>query len=121
LQNGFDVLLATSEKVIGDEHYCLPSKLFTYLRSGKPALAFLTKGVQHEFISRSKMGPIADPDNEVEAAAIMEKLLVEGFSASLDMNYLQQFERDKAIQQLLAIVKNAFTQEFNPVTKAVTA
>jgi glycosyltransferase involved in cell wall biosynthesis len=121
LQNGFDVLLATSEKVIGDEHYCLPSKLFTYLRSGKPALAFLTKGVQHEFISESKMGPIADPDNETEAVAVMEKLLLQGYSASLDMNYLQQFERDRAIQQLVAIVKNAFAKEFNPITKAVTA
>jgi hypothetical protein len=95
--------------------------LFTYLRSGKPALAFLTKGIQHEFISRSKMGPIADPDNEVEAASIMEKLLLEGYSASLDMNYLQQFERDKAIQQLLAIVQHAFTKELNPINRAVTA
>lgn len=105
LQESFDLLLGTSEKVIGDEHYCLPSKLFTYLRSGKPMLAFLTKGIQHEFVSNTKMGVIADPDNDDEAAQVMEKILLEGYIADVDTNFLKQFERQKANQQLVALVQ----------------
>jgi len=105
LQKSFDLLLATSEKVIGNEHYCLPSKLFTYLRSGKPVLGFITPGVQHDFISNSGMGPICAPDELDKASLIMEKLFEEGYRQQLNIEYLRQFSNTIATGRLIDLTR----------------
>lgn len=105
LQRSFDLLLATSEKVIGNEHYCLPSKLFTYLRSGKPVLGFITPGIQHEFISHSGMGPISTPDDPDNASLIMERLFEEGYRKELNIEYLRQFSNTVATGQLIDLTR----------------
>lgn len=91
LLSGCDYFLATSEKVIGDEHYCLPSKLFTYLRFGRPVLGFLTKGIQAEFIRRSGMGKVMDPDQTEVAASHLEDLFSSGYGSSPVKDYLEGF------------------------------
>jgi hypothetical protein len=105
LQRSFDLLLATSEKVIGNEHYCLPSKLFTYLRSGKPLLGFMTPGIQHEFISRSGIGPICAPDDTDNSSVIMERLFTEGYRRELNIEYLRQFSNTVATGQLIDLTR----------------
>jgi glycosyltransferase involved in cell wall biosynthesis len=55
LQQNFDIFLATSEKKIGGEHYCLPSKIFDYIGQNKPVLAFVTEGIQKEFFENRKV------------------------------------------------------------------
>jgi glycosyl transferase family 4/glycosyl transferase family 1 len=105
LQQSFDLLLATSEKVIGNEHYCLPSKLFTYLRAGKPVLGFVTPGIQHDFISKSNMGPICDPDDPGAASRTIEKIVEDGYRTALDIEYLHQFSNTVATGQLVETVR----------------
>lgn len=91
LLSGFDYFLATSEKVLGDEHYCLPSKLFTYLKFGKPVLGFLTEGIQASFVSQSGMGLVVDPDDTESAATILEDVLSCGYEETPNKDYLDGF------------------------------
>lgn len=105
LEKGFDYLLSTSEKVIGKEHYCLPSKLFTYVESNKPVLAFVTKGIQNEFVTRSNIGLVFDPDQEDENVEKLSKILREGFTARVSSSYLDDFGPGKAGRQLVDLVR----------------
>jgi glycosyltransferase involved in cell wall biosynthesis len=105
LQSSFDLLLATSEKVIGNDHYCLPSKLFTYLGSGKPLLGFVTRGIQHDFILQSGLGVICDPDKEDDAVNIIDKIITEGYTKDLNISYLRQFDNSRAISGLKALIE----------------
>lgn len=104
-QRSFDLLLATSEKVIGNDHYCLPSKLFTYLVSGKPILAFVTQGIQYDFIRESRLGIICDPDDTGGAANSIEKMITEGYQSELNIPYLREFSNSRALSELTALVR----------------
>lgn len=104
LQDSFDLFLATSEKIIGSDHYCLPSKLFTYLRSGKPVLGFVTKGIQFDFIKQSGLGPISDPDNIAAGSKMIEEIIEQGYKKELNTVYLKQFSNSVAIEELTKIV-----------------
>jgi glycosyltransferase involved in cell wall biosynthesis len=111
LQKSFDLLLGTSEKVIGNEHYCLPSKLFTYLHSGKPVVGFVTKGVQYDFIEKSGIGVTCDPDDNISGTEVIEKIIDEGFNGELNIDYLRQFANPAAIDQLTTLVMETVTNK----------
>lgn len=111
LEKGFDLLLGTSEKVMGKDHYCLPSKLFTYMRSGKPVLGLVTPGIQEEFLRKSGLGVIADPDQIENATDTLEQLCLNGYSANLDMQYLKQFGTPQAVTKLWAIMQDVIAGE----------
>ena len=107
LEKSFDILLSTSEKVIGDEHFCLPSKLFTYLKSSKPLLGFVTNGIQKEFLIKCGIGTICDPDNIDKSVEILENFLINGFKGQLNESYLKNFSDEFAIEKLVTIVKES--------------
>lgn len=102
----FDLLLATSEKVLNDDHYCLPSKLFTYLQSNKPVVGFVTDGIQKEFIERSGAGKTFNPDKVDESASLLEELLKSGITLKLDAEYLEQFTNKYTNAQFIEILSN---------------
>jgi len=104
LQQSFDLLLATSEKVMNNDHYCLPSKLFTYLRAGKPVLGFVTKGIQRDFIQKSRLGVICDPDDISASAAAIEKIIDEGVGHELNVSFLQEFADPVSIKELVSLI-----------------
>lgn len=104
LEKSFNALLTTSEKVLDNPHYCLPSKLFTYLKSGRPIIGFVTDGIQSEFIKEANAGVVIDPDNLTKAVEKLEDLLNEGFNAKADLNYLDKYSTKNAIDQLAAIL-----------------
>lgn len=106
LQQDFDLILATSEKVINGKHYCLPSKLFDTIGINKPILGFVTEGVQKEFIQQSGLGIVFDPDDIDLAADNLIKLLTEGKQFTVDINYLQEFNRKNLARQLSEVLKN---------------
>lgn len=105
LQQTFDLLLATSEKVIGNEHFCLPSKLFTYLKSGKPVLGFVTRGIQYDFLKNSGAAIINDPDHIDGWANALENIVAGGYQAELNIPYLRQFANSVAIDELINLVR----------------
>ena len=106
MQKSFDAFLATSEKVENDEHYCLPSKLFDYVNQSKPIVGFVTEGIQKEFLLKSGMGIICDPDN-TEGSAKVLKELINGNIALPHRNtaYLEKFQRKNIAAQLAEYLK----------------
>jgi len=105
LQHSFDAFLATSEKVIDGEHYCLPSKLFDFIDKGKPIIGFLTKGVSADFLRSSKLGFICNPD-DVEESVLKLKIIIEGsYKLIPDREYLKKFERRELTHKLAGLIK----------------
>jgi glycosyltransferase involved in cell wall biosynthesis len=106
LQQGFDIMLATSEKNINGEHYCLPSKLFDFIGLNKPILGFVTDGIQKEFIKLSGLGIICDPDNTGEAANALADLLTNGKKFTPNLEYLGNFHRRNVTEKLSSLIQN---------------
>lgn len=111
LQNSFDLLLATAEKVIDSDHYCLPSKLFSYLQTNKPIIGFVTNGIQKDFIEKSMAGLTFNPDNEEESANKLEQLFNEGFTSFLNKDYLATFSNEFTNAQFIEVLESSFQQK----------
>jgi len=103
IQESFDLILATSEKVFNSDHYCLPSKLFDYVGRDKPIIGFVTTGIQKDFIINSGLGIICDPDNDEESVSILNDLFVHGKVFSVQKTYLESFHRKKNTKKLALI------------------
>lgn len=109
IQQGFDVLLATSEKVVGEEHYCLPSKIFDYVGLSKPVVGFVTEGIQKDFILNSGIGIICDPDNATQSAEKIGRLFFDGAHFKINKEYLRQFERKSTAGKLASLLREHST------------
>lgn len=103
LQKQFDIFLATSEKMIDGEHYCLPSKIFDYVGQNKPIIAFVTEGIQKEFLSNSGLSIWCDPDNIQLSANVIHDLILKGKNFTPNHNYLEQYHRYNLTKKLAAI------------------
>jgi len=105
MQNNFNALLCTSEKVIDGEHYCLSSKVFDYIKMRKPILAFVTNGITKSFIEKCGCGIICDPDNFEESSFAIEKLVTQSMQFYPDKDYLDQFLPDNLSKKLAFVIK----------------
>jgi glycosyltransferase involved in cell wall biosynthesis len=104
LQDTFDLILATSEKVIGEDHYCLPSKIFDYVGRKKPLLGFVTRGIQRDFIEQSGLGIICDPDDDEQAAAVLYDLILNGKKFKVNSEYLASYHRRNIAKNLSQVM-----------------
>lgn len=100
LQQSFDVFLATSEKVLDGEHYCLPSKVFDYLKYQKSVAAFVTPGIQKDFLMGAGIGVWFDPDDLDGSVEKLKDLIDKAPAVKLNQEYLQQFDRKNLAAQL---------------------
>jgi glycosyltransferase involved in cell wall biosynthesis len=105
IQNDFDFVLATSEKVVDGRNYCLPSKLFDYIQAQKPILGFITDGSQKDFLINSGMAIIFDPDNTKQSADRLKKLFSQDTILPIHIDYLNKFQRKNATATLALLVK----------------
>jgi hypothetical protein len=105
LQDSFDLLLATSELVEGAEHYCLPSKLFTYIQSQKPILGFVTDGIQKEFILKSNIGRVINPRALDTLEDDFKNVIMEGFSNKIDLVYLSNFDNERLSAEFRNVIE----------------
>lgn len=113
LQSGFDLLLATSEKVIDNDHYCLPSKLFSYIQSNKPIIGFVTNGIQKDFIEKSGAGLTFNPDNLEESANGLMQLFNKGYTNNLNREYLNLFSNQSTNAKFIQVLENAIRKDNN--------
>jgi hypothetical protein len=105
IQKKFDYFLATSEKIIGKDHYCLPSKLFDYVGANKPILGFVTNGIQKDFIEKSNLGKIFNPDNINESALNLDIYLSQDKLIVPNRNYLEQFTSKNISNKIAETIK----------------
>lgn len=75
IQNTWDSILATSEKIEGRKHFCLPSKTFDNVATQKPILAFITDGTQMNFYSKISQALILNPDDASKNAKLLSQLI----------------------------------------------
>lgn len=96
----FDALLATSELTIGGSHYCLPSKVFDYIYCNKPILGFVTEGSQKEFLKKSGLAIIFEPDNEEISYPILKDIIDNGVSIEINLDFISSFKRSETAKRL---------------------
>lgn len=87
--------LATSMKRIGGDDYCLATKSFEYLTSGKLALGFLCPGAQKRFYQGAGGAVLFDPDDPKGAARQLQSLAQTPQEAPLDKGFLGRFHLDR--------------------------
>lgn len=104
-QASCDALLATSAKVIGGRDYCIAGKTFEYIASQSPIIAFVTEGEQRDFLVKSGLALVCDPD-ETEAGARSLASLFEGrFAPAPKLSYLRKFHRRETSRQMADLAR----------------
>lgn len=109
-QRSCDFFLATAEKIEGMEHFCLPSKLFDYVKIGKPILGFVTEGIQKEFLRHSGFGFTFDPDLFDENARRMAELFTSKKREPMKIrhDYIMKFSDQSQTKVLADIIYDSF-------------
>lgn len=110
-QDRCEFFLATAEKIAGMEHFCLPSKLFEYVRVGKPILGFVTNGIQREFLNQSGISFTFDPDLFEENAKRLAEIIFNRAVNAFEINeeYLTAFSEENQTRRLASIVHSVIT------------
>lgn len=75
IQHTWDAILATSEKIVEGKHFCLPSKSFDGIASGKQIFAFITDGTQRDFYHDIEQAIIVNPDEYRENAKFLNEIV----------------------------------------------
>jgi glycosyltransferase involved in cell wall biosynthesis len=97
-------LLATSMKRVGGNDYCLASKSFEYLTSGKPTLAFVCEGAQKRFFEGAGGTIFFDPDDPAGAAEKIRSLCGSQKTISIDRSFLKDFDLDVTAGQMARLI-----------------
>ncbi len=104
IARNFDYLLATSEKNLLGPHYCLPSKIFDYLELKKPILAFVTAGSQYNFLEKSGVSIIFNPDSLNENSNRFYDLVNSNQELTFNTNFLLSYHRRKTCEKLAELI-----------------
>jgi hypothetical protein len=78
IQNSWNAILATSEKVEDGEHFCLPSKIFDAVETKKRILAFVTPGSQENFLKEYPQSVFFNPDSIEQNSKLLKQVICEG-------------------------------------------
>jgi hypothetical protein len=113
LEGEFDYLLTTSERGIDANHFCLPSKLFNYVKSKKPILAFVTNGPQREFIDKTNSGIILDPLDILQSTKRFSKIMLDGCRLKTNKEEFSKYSLDFTNNQFLKLMDEISIQKKN--------
>ncbi|MFT3748923.1 MAG: hypothetical protein QM768_11425 [Agriterribacter sp.] len=96
LVSDFNALLITTEKIPGNQSFCLPSKMFDYIKFGKPLIGFVKEGDLKNFLLLSNMSVIVDPDkiNEESELAKLESFVNEKKVFTPDISYINTYKTE---------------------------
>ena len=103
-QKNCDALLLTSVKVIGGKDYCIAGKSFEYLSMEKPILGFLTEGSQKDFLEKTGLGVLCDPDDTERSSQTIENLLDFGTVLTPQANHIKDFSINITTEKLARII-----------------
>ncbi|MCF7957697.1 MAG: glycosyltransferase [Phycisphaerae bacterium] len=106
-----DVLLVNLYGLVGhDYHWCVPTKIYTYLATGKPILSLMPPGEACDLIKEAGVGFFARPD-DVEGIVRQLKRLFEqhqgdGIEVKPNWELIRQFDIAKQQQKFVEIVQS---------------
>jgi glycosyltransferase involved in cell wall biosynthesis len=106
IQSGWDAVLATSEKVINGNHFCLPSKIFDSVALGKRIFAFVTLGSQYDFLKNYSQVTFFNPDLTVENVSKLKVNINNEVNNFKIDKLLEEFNRDNQSKRLFDILTN---------------
>lgn len=77
-------------------HWCVPSKLYQYLATGKPILALVPAGEARDLVLQAGTGLVAEPDSVSAMAAQIARVLADHDkgkeTVKCDWSFIRQFE-----------------------------
>lgn len=99
--------------------YCVPGKLYEYLRTGKPILALINKvGETAKIINKTNTGYIVDPEDEKEILSTFKNIYNlwqnKELKTNVNFNEIKRFDRNLLTDQLIDIFRSC-----RPVDKQV--
>jgi hypothetical protein len=97
IQSSWNAILATSEKVVNGNHFCLPSKIFDAVESKKRIFAFVTDGSQKTFLKDYPQTVFFEPDESTENSEKLGKIIRNNLnfaSKSLDKFYGREHQSE---------------------------
>ena len=100
-QEGCDVLLITSSKVINGRDYSIAGKTYEYFSMGKPIVAFVCEGAQKDILLETGMALVCDPDDTKMSAAALLQLLLGEMALYPDKAEIMKYHRE-GLAKLLA-------------------
>lgn len=101
-----DAFLSTSVKVIDGQDYCLASKTFDYIAARKPVLGFVCQGTQKDFLEKSNIAVIFDPDDVEGCVNGLAKIIRHGVRREIDTSFLASYSSLETNRQLASLIKN---------------
>ena len=104
-----DALLVTSAKVEGGRDYCIASKTFEYLATGRPILGIVTEGEQRDFLASSGGAVTADADDVAASARAIEGLITGGAVPPRNDAFLSSYHRREASRRIAGLVRDLVT------------
>ena len=106
LEKQFDLLLTTSEKSKYNDHFCLPSKIFNYLESGKPILALSNNGPQSRLVKSVNCGIVIDPELKRDSIDEFVDMLKNGRVFEINLMSFEKYQMKSTNQLFTQIVKD---------------
>jgi hypothetical protein len=94
-----------------DYHWCVPSKVYDYLSTGKPILNLTPPGEANDMVNRAGVAYNAGPDDIAEIAGVIEKLYQQhrggGISVQPDWDFIRRFQIAAQQEKFVALIRNA--------------
>ena len=108
-QSDCDCLLLTSTKFLKGEEYCISGKTFEYFVARKPILGFVAPGTQKDFLAKSGMAVLCDPDDTDEGAAKIASLIDGEVDLKPNVQFLNSLnscEQTKILSEVFCELRN---------------
>ena len=88
----------------------MPSKLFTYLLAKKTIFGFVTDGVQKEFIEKSGIGIVFNPDKIEENVRKIENYFESQIDTNIELtDFFKPFDSSYTSNQFVELIKGIGT------------
>ncbi len=91
-----------------DYHWCVPSKIYTYMGTGNHVLALLPPGEAADIITRSGLGKVVHPEDQIGLTNSIEELYhnwQQGQKLSQpDWDYINQFKFDDQVEKMIRCI-----------------
>jgi glycosyltransferase involved in cell wall biosynthesis len=115
LQKGADAVLLTSAKVEDGSDYSIAGKLYEYFGLRKKILAVVTKGAMRDFVHRSGLGLVADPDDTDAIARAIKSVASKEFNPLPDAReeaFIRSLDSKNSADQMLAELEFAVKEGY---------
>ncbi len=98
-------LLGTSMKRIHGLDYCLATKSFEYLASGKATLAFVCSGAQKRFFQEVGGAVIFEPDDPKGSAKLLQSLIGKDRRLEIKKDALNHYDHNRTSAQMASLIR----------------